>query len=248
MSTEPDPQDGSKPWDPFPGIADITAWLDESNPASPHEDSMRVMKVGEEAGEAIAAYIGMVGQNPRKGVTHTQDDLLKELADVAITALCAMQHFTQDEAVTRAYMAAKIQAIIERSDIHVRVRSGPGQPQDADIQAARTWLAETSENVRSYHQSIPGQPGCTCGRSLACGNDVPDLDAIATLEAALDAWAPAKADGQPQDERDGDMRAVAEACSDFGNDEGPRGIRQLYARFADRIAELDAREAKAGER
>lgn len=110
-------------WDPFADIADITAWLDESNPAGPHEDSMRVMKLMEEAGEAGAAYIGMVGQNPRKGVTHTMDDLLKELADVAITALCAMQHFTQDEAVTRAYMAAKIQAIIKRSDISVRAGS-----------------------------------------------------------------------------------------------------------------------------
>lgn len=107
-------------WNLFGDIADITAWLDESNPAGPHEDSMRVLKLVEEAGEAAAAYIGMVGQNPRKGVTHTQDDLLKELADVAITALAAMQHFTQDEAVTRAYMAAKIQAIIKRSDIRVR--------------------------------------------------------------------------------------------------------------------------------
>jgi hypothetical protein len=35
--------------------------------------------------------------------------------------------------------------------------------------------------------------------------------------------------------READVRAVAETCSDFGNDEGPRGIRQLYARFADRI-------------
>lgn len=116
----PDSLDGSKSWDLFPDIADITAWLDESNPAGPHEDAMRVMKLMEEAGEAAAAYIGVQGQNPRKGVTHTMDDLLKELADVAITALAAMQHFTQDEAVTRAYMAAKIGQIIKRSDIRVR--------------------------------------------------------------------------------------------------------------------------------
>jgi len=104
-------------WDLFADVADITAWLDESNPTSPHEDSMRVLKLTEEAGEAAAAYIGMAGQNPRKGVTHTLDDLLKELADVAITALSAMQHFTQNEAVTRAYLAAKVQQIIKRADI-----------------------------------------------------------------------------------------------------------------------------------
>ncbi|ACU71833.1 hypothetical protein Caci_2924 [Catenulispora acidiphila DSM 44928] len=106
--------------DLFADIADITAWLDSSNPSSKHEDAMRVMKLGEEVGEAIAAYIGLTGQNPRKGVTHTMDDLLKELADVAITALAAMQHFTQDEAETRAHMAAKVRQIISRSAIRTR--------------------------------------------------------------------------------------------------------------------------------
>lgn len=75
------------------------------------------------------------------------------------------------------------------------------RPQGGDVQAARAWLADLSENIRSYHQSIPGQPGCTCGRSLACGNDVPDYAAIWTLEAALDAWAPTERAEQPQDER-----------------------------------------------
>lgn len=107
-------------WNLFADIADITAWLDESNPTGPHEDSMRVMKIGEEFGEAVAAYIGMVGQNPRKGVTHTQADLLAELADVAVTALCAMQHFTQNATVTRGMLAAKVSGIIARSNIQPR--------------------------------------------------------------------------------------------------------------------------------
>lgn len=78
---------------------------------------MRVLKLQEEAGEAAAAYIGMTGQNPRKGVTHTQTDLLNELADVAVTALCAMQHFTQNATVTRGMLASKVAGIIARSDI-----------------------------------------------------------------------------------------------------------------------------------
>ncbi|HXF03440.1 MAG TPA: hypothetical protein VN601_10665 [Arthrobacter sp.] len=104
-------------WNLFADVADITAWLDNSNPTGPHEDAMRVLKLLEEAGEAAAALIGVQGQNPRKGVTHTQDDLLNEPADVAITALCAMQHFTQDETVTRAYLASKVDGIITRSGI-----------------------------------------------------------------------------------------------------------------------------------
>lgn len=102
-------------------IGDITAWLDGSNPDGEHEDAMRVLKLVEEAGEAAAAYIGMVGQNPRKGVTHTLDDLLRELADVAITALCAIQHFTKDETVTRRVMAGQIHQIIRRAQIPARV-------------------------------------------------------------------------------------------------------------------------------
>jgi NTP pyrophosphatase (non-canonical NTP hydrolase) len=110
--------------DLFADIAAITGWLDESNPTDRHEDSMRVLKLVEEAGEAAAAYIGMVGQNPRKGVTHTRADLLNELADVAITALCAMQHFTQDADVTRDVLTGKISRIIIRSDIQPATTAG----------------------------------------------------------------------------------------------------------------------------
>jgi hypothetical protein len=78
---------------------------------------MRVLKLTEEAGEAAAAYIGMVGQNPRWGVTHTLANLLGELADVAPTELCAVQHFTQDEAATRDILATKTVNITTRAAI-----------------------------------------------------------------------------------------------------------------------------------
>lgn len=68
---------------------------------------MRVMKVGEEFGEAVEAYIGMTGQNPRKGITHSLDDLLLELCDVAISAMCAIQHFTGNIEATRNVMLRK---------------------------------------------------------------------------------------------------------------------------------------------
>lgn len=53
---------------------------------------VRVAKAGEEVGEAIAALVGWEGSNPRKGVTHTRDDLIKELLDVALTGLLATEH------------------------------------------------------------------------------------------------------------------------------------------------------------
>ena len=59
------------------------------------QDWARVAKAGEEAGEAIDALIGMTGQNPRKGRYGGLPDLLDELADVALTGLYAIQHFTK---------------------------------------------------------------------------------------------------------------------------------------------------------
>lgn len=103
--------------DLYRSIGAVTDWLDTSNLNTPHEDSMRVLKLVEEAGEAAAAYIGMVGQNPRKGVTHTREQFLDELADVAITALCAIQHFTGNEAETSMTVSRKLVAMLDRIGI-----------------------------------------------------------------------------------------------------------------------------------
>ncbi|MFF5076806.1 hypothetical protein ACFY36_07125 [Actinoplanes sp. NPDC000266] len=62
----------------------------------PLEMTCRILKVTEEAGEAAAAWIGLLGQNPRKGVTHTRDDVAAELADVAFTALVAIASLDVD--------------------------------------------------------------------------------------------------------------------------------------------------------
>lgn len=46
----------------------------------------QALKVQEESGELAEAMIGVMGQNPRKGFSHTTDDLLKEAIDVILTA------------------------------------------------------------------------------------------------------------------------------------------------------------------
>lgn len=60
------------------------------------QDWARTAKVVEEAGEALDALIGITGQNPRKGEYGSMSDLLTELADVTLTGLYAMQHFTKN--------------------------------------------------------------------------------------------------------------------------------------------------------
>lgn len=58
--------------------------------------AFRVLKISEEAGEAASALIGMVGQNPRKGVTHSRADVAGELCDVVLTAIVALASVEPD--------------------------------------------------------------------------------------------------------------------------------------------------------
>lgn len=94
--------------DELAGIVEwLDAWLDDnvSEPYKQHslaQDFARVAKVSEEAGEAIDAFIGWTGQNPRKGNYATREDLLNELADVALTGIYAIQHFTKGSNETLA--------------------------------------------------------------------------------------------------------------------------------------------------
>ena len=71
-------------------VARYVMWLDAANGRSPHETAARIMKITEEAGETVAAYFGVTGTNPRKGVTATTDDLAGELCDVVLAALVAL--------------------------------------------------------------------------------------------------------------------------------------------------------------
>lgn len=89
------------------------AWLDAANGASERETQMRLMKLVEEAGEVMQAYIGTVGQNPRKGVTHKPDDVAAELCDVMLTAAVAMYRFADDPEQFTAEHAARVVSRIE---------------------------------------------------------------------------------------------------------------------------------------
>lgn len=86
----------------WPAAQALSEWLDTQ--VSPEyqkqplaQDWARISKVTEEAGEAIEAFIGATGQNPRKGVTCSMDDVLSELADVALTGIYALIHFAGPE-------------------------------------------------------------------------------------------------------------------------------------------------------
>ncbi|MEU3457109.1 MazG-like family protein [Micromonospora sp. NPDC006766] len=86
----------------------VTARLDAINGRSREETALRIMKVTEEAGEVAAAWIGTLGQNPRKGITHTTDDVANELADVVLAALVAIATLDRDPAEVVAACVGKV--------------------------------------------------------------------------------------------------------------------------------------------
>jgi NTP pyrophosphatase (non-canonical NTP hydrolase) len=78
-------------------IGQIVTWLDANSTLPPDtERLLRIMKLTEETGEVTQAVIGTLGQNPRKGVTHTWDDAQAELCDVMFTAMVALATLTPD--------------------------------------------------------------------------------------------------------------------------------------------------------
>ncbi|WP_428955041.1 MazG-like family protein [Streptomyces sp. cg35] len=88
-------------------------WLDSNN-RRPSQEALllRVLKLSEEVGEVAEAVIGAVGQNPRKGVSHTWQDVESELCDVVVTALVALGTLTPD---ARGALSAHVAKLAERS-------------------------------------------------------------------------------------------------------------------------------------
>lgn len=94
----------------------ISDWLDDANAHRDPEARTwgRLAKVAEEAGEVIQAFIGVTGQNPRKGVQGGLEDVADELLDVALTALAAYHHLTQGEISTMLALADHTLARMQR--------------------------------------------------------------------------------------------------------------------------------------
>lgn len=94
-------------------IDDLCTWVEAGQPVGGREGLLLgMLKLSEEAGEVAEAVIGATGQNPRKGVTHTWDDVQAELCDVVITALVALRMLTPD---TQEVFTRHLARVTERS-------------------------------------------------------------------------------------------------------------------------------------
>lgn len=75
----------------------LVEWLDDASTVPSDTDRLlRVMKLSEEVGETTQALFGVLGQNPRKGVTHTWEDVESELCDVILAAMVALATLNPD--------------------------------------------------------------------------------------------------------------------------------------------------------
>ncbi|WP_262057875.1 MazG-like family protein [Streptomyces sp. STR69] len=102
-----------QPADLWTGVEDLWTWVDTHRPLDGREGLLlRILKLSEEVGEVSEAVIGVTGQNPRKGVTHTWDDVQAELCDVVITALIALRTLTPH---TQEVFNRHLARVMERS-------------------------------------------------------------------------------------------------------------------------------------
>ncbi|OJX93824.1 MAG: hypothetical protein BGO96_10060 [Micrococcales bacterium 73-15] len=115
---------------PTEKLVALSRWIDTPNAHRDPEAQAwsRIAKVSEENGEVVAAFIGAIGQNPRKGVTHTREDVVEELLDVALTALAAVEHL-------RGHDGAALDLLNDKLD-RVAARAGVVTDQPADAARA----------------------------------------------------------------------------------------------------------------
>ena len=91
----------------------LVAWLDRySELPAETRTILQILKITEEAGEVAEAVIGATGQNPRKGYSHTWEDVQEELCDVIVTAMVAL---TRINPGAREVFAGKLERIAVRS-------------------------------------------------------------------------------------------------------------------------------------
>lgn len=110
-------------------VARLSKWIDDSYGDIDEETALwrRCTKVASESGEVIDALAGMVGENPRKGVTGTSTEVIKELLDVAVAALGAVEHMTGNNGISMSLFHQHLGDTLARAGVALdeEARRGP---------------------------------------------------------------------------------------------------------------------------
>ncbi|QES47195.1 hypothetical protein DEJ50_04440 [Streptomyces venezuelae] len=106
-------------WKTISALAETFEVRDAGRGVAPEEQwTLQVLKIGEEFGEAAQAVIGVRGTNPRKGTSHTWEDVQAEVADTIITAMVALTRMRPDDAAEyfARQLALKSDRFLTRQD------------------------------------------------------------------------------------------------------------------------------------
>lgn len=101
-------------------IVYIDKWLDDNvnpNYTELAQHWARVTKTSEEIGETISELIAWTGQNLRKNNQYDPEAfvrMLDEMADVAITAILGIQHFTKERHNTMNIVSSRLKRLHQR--------------------------------------------------------------------------------------------------------------------------------------
>jgi NTP pyrophosphatase (non-canonical NTP hydrolase) len=92
-------------------IAELNDWLTKDSELPPETQTiLQILKISEEAGEVAEAVIGATGQNPRKGFSHSWEDVEKELCDVIITSMVALTRLNPEAGEVFARQLRQVRA------------------------------------------------------------------------------------------------------------------------------------------
>ncbi|KOX33392.1 hypothetical protein ADL06_09335 [Streptomyces sp. NRRL F-6491] len=75
---------------------------------------LRVLKIGEEFGEAAEAITRALGAKPRKGDSHTSEDVERQLCGVIVTAQVALLAINPE---AEKVLDARVQGLLERLNL-----------------------------------------------------------------------------------------------------------------------------------
>ncbi|MEW1616538.1 MULTISPECIES: MazG-like family protein [unclassified Streptomyces] len=94
-------------------VEQLRHWLDTNSAPELTGDARlwRVLKISEEVGEVAEAMHGATGANPRKGASHTWDDVHKELCDVIVSSMIALATCTPG---ARRLLDERLQHLVDR--------------------------------------------------------------------------------------------------------------------------------------
>lgn len=124
--------------DVWEAVERLAARFEEHHGDLPLEQrvAFQILKITEEAGEVAQAVFGATGRNPRKGRTHTWEDVEAEVCDVIITAMVALARLTPEGREARETFAAHLAKVAGRALTHGDTETeaarpsgrGPGRP------------------------------------------------------------------------------------------------------------------------